>query len=353
MTAVNLPIVLLVDGSAADRQSIREQLARLYRIVEVSTIDSAAATLETSDRFDLLLTNYELPDGSGLKMLDIAMGYWPPIPVIFMIDEGAEVTAIQALRNGAADYTVKGATPDLRLKQIMANALARSQAEQAAQQRAREMAVLNEVLLKLNSKMEEEPVLDAIVQEVHALMGSDACSIFLVNEEAGSLILRASTRLPVHDVVWSAPLDNSISGRVIKQKKGEITQDVTKDPDWHSLNVDDLIPRPVSSMITVPLVAGEKAIGVLQAINKKLGPFLPSDLALMNSIAAVATAAIVRGRHYAQTQQALKKRAEQAAKIDKAVSALSDQINTLSNLSSEPLEAIREHIAQLVTLASG
>ncbi|MBN1318818.1 MAG: GAF domain-containing protein [Anaerolineales bacterium] len=352
MVAENNPRVLLVDGSYDGRCAIIEQLATQYQITEASSIHAASKILAESDHFDLLLTNHQLPDGDGLKLLDIALGYWPPVPVIFTIDEGGEAAAIKALQKGAADYTVKGSTPSLRLNQILANALARSQAEQSAQQRAREMALLNVVLMALNKKIEEEPVLDTIVQEVHALLGSDACSIFLVDKKNENLVLRASTRLPVHDKVWSVSLDDSISGRVIKNKMGEITHDVTRDPDWHSLNVDEMIPRPVASMLTVPLIAGGKAIGVLQAINKKIGPFLPSDLALMDSIAAIATAAIIRGRHYAQTQQALKRRAEQASEIERIVQAVQKQIDSVDALGASPLDSIRDHITQLIKLIS-
>ena len=55
-------------------------------------------------------------------------------------------------------------------------------------------------------------------------------------------------------------------------------------------------------MLTVPLLSGDRAIGVLQAINKQVGPFLPTDLALMESIAAIATAAIVRGHRHSELE---------------------------------------------------
>jgi len=303
------PLVLLVDGLATDRIAIREQIVQEYRVADAPTIEAAIQTLITSGEVNLLLTNHQLPDGSGLRMLDETQGYWPPIPVIFMIDPGGEGAAATALQRGAADYFVKGGTELLRLSRILANALARSRAEVAAQRRAREMGVLNVLLTALNREMDEEPVLDTVVHEVKALMGTDACSIFLMQAGSDQMILRASTRLPVRDMVWPVPASKSIAGRVFRERKGCLTRDVTLDPDWYPLDVGHLISTPVRSMLTVPLLTGNRAIGVLQAINKSVGPFLPSDLSLMEAIAAIATAAIVRGHQFAAMQSAL----EQAA----------------------------------------
>lgn len=308
MTEHNQPLVLLVDSSDAGTPLLSEELLSRFQVETVSSIAAASQVLESSV-INLLVTDHPLPDGTGLDMLGKALGYWPPIPVVFMIAEGDEKTAVTALQKGAADYITKGSTTALRLQQVLSNALARTQAEVLAQQRAREMGVLNVILTALNRELAERPVLDTIVQEVHALMSTDACSIFLLDESGQYLTFRASTRLPVDEETYRVPVDKSIAGRILRQKQGEITADVTKDPDWQHLDVDHLVPTPVKSMLTVPLVSGNEAIGVLQAINKSVDPFLPSDLALMNSIAAVATAAITRGRQYAELQEALKKAA--------------------------------------------
>ena len=305
MTDQSLPLILLVDDAEADRDAIRRPLSTQYRFLTVSSIETAIQVLESTKKVNLLLTNQQLPDGTGLQMLDAAAGYWPPIPVIIMVNPGNEAIAATAIKQGAADYVIKGETEALRLSQILSNALARATAELTSRQRAREMGALNVILVALNRELDEQHVLNAIVQEVQALMGSDACSIFLVDEDNDQMRLRASTRLPVDQRGWVIPIKKSIAGRVVGERQGCITHDVSRDPDWYSLDVNDLIPAPVRSMITVPMLIEDKAIGVLQVINKSVGPFLPTDLALMEAIAAVATAAITRGQQFAQIQTAL------------------------------------------------
>jgi CheY-like chemotaxis protein len=292
--------VLVVDRTEAGRGDLDAQLANRYRVVALTTVAAAREALAESGELQLVITAAHLADGSGLDVLDAALGRWPPIPVIYWVEPGEIAEAAVALKKGATDYLVRGRGDALRVSRVVANAIALAEAEAVARQRARELGVLNVILAALNRELAEEPVLDTIVQEVQALMGTDACTIILVDPDEDRMILRASTRLPVRDMVWPVPLSKSIAGRVVREKKGCITLDVTRDPDWHSLQVDDIVPTPVRSMLTVPLVAGEEAIGVLQAINKRIGQFLPEDLTLMESIAAVATAAILRGHQYEQ-----------------------------------------------------
>jgi CheY-like chemotaxis protein len=300
MNTRDRPTALVVDRTDADRGDLDAHLAERYHVVEAATVAAAREALAGSECPSLVLTAATLADGAGLDVLDAAMGCWPPVPVIYLVEPTAVGQAAVALKQGAIDYLVRGRADALRVTQVAANALALAGAELIARQRARELGVLNVILAALNRELDEEPVLDIIVHEVQALMSTDACSIILVDPDRDRLTLRASTRLPVRDTVWSVPLDQSIAGRVVRERQGCITLDVTQDPDWHSLQVDDLVSTPVRSMLTVPLLEGDEVIGVLQAINKQVGQFLPDDLTLMESIAAVATAAIVRGRQYAQ-----------------------------------------------------
>jgi CheY-like chemotaxis protein len=301
----------MVDRLDADRGELDAQLAERYPVVAVATVAMAREKLAGSEGLQVVSTAAELADGSGLDVLDAALGHWPPLPVIYLVAPDAAGDAAVALKKGATDYLIRGEDDPLRVGRVVANAVALAEAEVVARQRARELGVLNVILAALNRELAEEPVLDTIVQEVQALMGTDACSIFLVDPDRDRMTLRASTRLPVRDMVYPVPLSKSIAGRVVREKQGCITLDVTQDPDWHSLHVDDIVPTPVRSMLTVPLIAGDEAIGVLQAINKRIGQFLPEDLTLMQSIAAVATAAIVRGHQYEQLAAFVKGRGEE------------------------------------------
>ncbi|MCK5126168.1 MAG: response regulator [candidate division Zixibacteria bacterium] len=75
-----------------------------FKINVVNSI-SSAFTLLTSHHYHLILTDYCLPDGSGLDLIEWARG----VPVIVMTSQGDENTAVDALKRGAYDYLVKNA----------------------------------------------------------------------------------------------------------------------------------------------------------------------------------------------------------------------------------------------------
>lgn len=346
--------VLLVDSSEESRGFLREKLDPRVLVSAAASIRDAEEHLAAEGSPDIVLTSHRLADGSGLQVMGVVAGYWPPVPVVYMVEPGDEKEAAAALQQGAADFLVKGSTETLRLFQILTNVLARSRAELAAQQRAREMGVLNAILTALNQESDEQPVLDAVVQEVHALMGTDACSVIMIDEQADRMTVRASTRLPVRDMALPVPLGKSIAGRVVREKVGCITHDVNQDPDWHSLNVDHLIPTPVRSMLTVPLMSGDTPIGVLQAINKQVGPFLPTDLTLMDSIAAIATVAIVRGHRYSELESGLSGTAEAKASMLQAAEGLAAALEKQATSNPDAdLDPVLGMARQLVQLASG
>ncbi|MEN8098286.1 MAG: GAF domain-containing protein [Chloroflexota bacterium] len=291
-------VAVVAECSEEHRQTVRDMIGSAFHVVLIESLSELNSMLEDQLTIDVILTCQNLPDGSGLDVLALANSQYPPIPVIYMAQPNDIPGVTRALSKGASDYLLRDESDPLRLTQILKSAIIRSKAELVAAQRSRELGVLNVLLMALNVETEEEPVLDTIVRETQSLMGTDACSIILVDEDREQMHLRASTRLPMSPGAYPIPLDRSIAGKVVRQKKGCITHDVTRDPDWHTLHVDNLIETPVRSMLTVPLISGNMVLGVLQVINKRIGPFIASDQSLLGSIAAVASAAIMRGRMF-------------------------------------------------------
>ncbi|HMB69153.1 MAG TPA: response regulator, partial [bacterium] len=56
---------------------------------------------------DLLLTDLQLPDGSGLDLLQRGVGRDPRLPVIVMSAFGTIEIAVEAMKHGAYDFVPK------------------------------------------------------------------------------------------------------------------------------------------------------------------------------------------------------------------------------------------------------
>src|SRR5919107_2838537 len=75
-------------------------------IFRVQTRADFAAALE-SGGFDLILAEYSLPAFGGLSALKVAQEIRPEAPFVLVSGAVGEVTAIEALKSGAADYVLK------------------------------------------------------------------------------------------------------------------------------------------------------------------------------------------------------------------------------------------------------
>lgn len=84
---------LIADGVAAE-------------IVHVNSRAAYEAAL-IQNQFDLVLADYVLPAYDGMRALDLARARHPDIPFIFVTGQLGEETAIDTLKQGAADYVLK------------------------------------------------------------------------------------------------------------------------------------------------------------------------------------------------------------------------------------------------------
>ncbi|MET0240141.1 MAG: MHYT domain-containing protein [Sphingobium sp.] len=77
--------VLLVEDDDAVRMLVREVLEELgYRPSVATESDGAIALLEAGRRFDLLITDFGLPGRNGRQLAEIARGFIPDLPVLFI-----------------------------------------------------------------------------------------------------------------------------------------------------------------------------------------------------------------------------------------------------------------------------
>jgi two-component system, cell cycle response regulator len=99
--------LLIVEDDADQRQLIRETLEDRFGPGTVVSVDTISAAREKDPaQFDLILSDYNLPDGSGLNLLAWVRQQCKT-PVIIVTGENVGHIAIDAVRKGATDYVVK------------------------------------------------------------------------------------------------------------------------------------------------------------------------------------------------------------------------------------------------------
>ena len=100
-------MLLIVDDEKPTREGLRTALEDRYEVYLAEDAATAMNLLE-AEHFDVLLTDFRLPNEDGMKLMARAKSLPKPPVCILMTAYGSEELAVQAMRSGADDYLAKG-----------------------------------------------------------------------------------------------------------------------------------------------------------------------------------------------------------------------------------------------------
>ncbi|HWE96980.1 MAG TPA: diguanylate cyclase [Tepidisphaeraceae bacterium] len=99
--------LLIIEDDQDQRELIRETLEERFGAGTVVAVDSRRAALQQDlAAFDLILSDYNLPDANGIQLLEDIKALCGT-PVIMVTGENVGRIATEAIRLGATDYVVK------------------------------------------------------------------------------------------------------------------------------------------------------------------------------------------------------------------------------------------------------
>ena len=121
------PTVVIVD----DDLIFRDNLARLFHLLRQdcpcqvlqATDGVQAMRILESRPVDCLFLDYLMSGGTGLEWLPQIVARFPDVPVIIVTGMGSEQIALEAMKQGALDYLVKGQLSRETLQRAFLNAL--------------------------------------------------------------------------------------------------------------------------------------------------------------------------------------------------------------------------------------
>ncbi|MGO8700081.1 MAG: sigma-54-dependent transcriptional regulator [Limisphaerales bacterium] len=122
------PTLLIVDDEKPTRDGLRAALEEHYDVWVAEDAKAATALLEESN-FDVLLTDFRLPQEDGMKLIARAKSLANPPVCILMTAYGSEELAVEAMKQGADDYIAKGRLQIDELEMRIGRALRRRHLE--------------------------------------------------------------------------------------------------------------------------------------------------------------------------------------------------------------------------------
>lgn len=110
--------ILAIDDNAAFLADLKAALAGDTDLKIAADLPTAMKTLLQSS-VDLVLLDMNMPEVSGMEFLKVLRQRSPMLPIIMLTGESKPETIIEAMKNGASDYVIKGTEdfiPSLRLR---------------------------------------------------------------------------------------------------------------------------------------------------------------------------------------------------------------------------------------------
>ncbi|MDP8964557.1 MAG: ATP-binding protein [Cyanobacteriota bacterium] len=155
MNSVPLKI-LLVEDNPADADLLQEFLDESdetqWSLVHVERLKEALQVL-SEDEFDVILLDLSLPDKQGLSTVTQTHEAAPDLPILVLTGLNDRVIALEALRQGAQDYLVKGKIDSNLLVRAIHHAIERAQTLKKLRHSEEQLQRLNE---ELERRVEEQ-----------------------------------------------------------------------------------------------------------------------------------------------------------------------------------------------------
>ncbi len=165
--------VLLVEDNPVDARLIEAFLAKTKWVTfEVQKTAELATAIErtTQSRIDIILLDLNLTDSEGLETLYALQVQVPELPKVIITGDDSEEQALDALREGAQDYLVKG---NLNVNQLMRSihyAIERKEAEEELRLAKIEAETAGWYLHEANEKLTHEITERKRLEEEHKKM---------------------------------------------------------------------------------------------------------------------------------------------------------------------------------------
>jgi two-component system LytT family response regulator len=124
--------ILIVDDEPLARSALETIVKARNDVEAVETVGDAVAALDwlQEEPFDLLLIDIEMPEISGIEMIDTLMKRNVPVPAVIFVTAYSQ-HAVAAFEKHAVDYILKPFSEE-RIHEALNVAVRRNQAERAA-----------------------------------------------------------------------------------------------------------------------------------------------------------------------------------------------------------------------------
>jgi two-component system, sensor histidine kinase PdtaS len=215
-------------------------------------------------------------------------------------------------------------------------------------ERERHLRLLTETIAAVNSTLDLEEVLGLVAQKVADALEADACFVYLYDERANELVLRATHGTAVEEMTRRPKMrpGEGITGSAAAERRPiMIAAQADLDPRFKSFS--NLPEDQYESILAVPILARDRLAGALNVRTVQPREFTQDEVDLLVAIAAQVAQSLEHALLYAEAQRRVAE-LEALARISEAVSESLYLEESLEAIVKTTMEAVGATGAALV-----
>jgi signal transduction histidine kinase/DNA-binding NarL/FixJ family response regulator len=282
--------VLCVDGDSASFERTAARLEGKLSELTLHSASTAEAALEllSSEPIECVVCTDELPDGSGIDLLESVREEHGALPFVLAPHAGSERLAAEAVAAGVTGYVPSDASGDrsVEIADRVVEAVGRRVGSTVVEH-DRQLVALHEANAELIAATTREEVAEVAVEAMSDIHGLVASTVYLYDEAANVVEPVASTKAAL-ELSWDADEPptygpgESIVWRAFERGEPERVGNVPADPDVANPETT------IRSQLTVPI----DGYGVLVTGSHVPNAFGERDVTLGRILAGNVVAAL-------------------------------------------------------------
>ncbi|NDJ77724.1 MAG: GAF domain-containing protein [Chloroflexi bacterium] len=329
----------------------------------ISEIARSRQTIRTDD-----YVRESLMRDPNANLINPNLKAWMGVPLL--ADTGGGVLGVMVAATTEPGVTFTDDQQDLfwDIANLASSAIDKLQLFDKTEQRARQLSAINEISSRLASEMGNlNRLLQLITENAVEILGTEAGSLLLVDEESQDLEFRVVVGGGGRDLIGTRIAAGSgVVGATAQRGQSIIVNDPARDSRWigNVAPADEVEPVTIAgdngfegsradggivdggssddgsseggdaggfqtnALLSVPLMAQNRAIGVLQMVNKRDGSiFVQEDADLLETFAGQAAIAIENARLFDMTDQQLALRVQELDTMQRIDQELNRTLN--------------------------
>jgi len=153
------------------------------------------------------------------------------------------------------------------------------------------ISALFKISKAITSDLYLEDILRLVVTVTAETLGSNICSLMLIDEKTQELVIRATQSMSQeYNKKPSLKIGEGVAGRAAKENRPIVVRDVLKEKEYKHKDIAK--KEGLSSLLSVPLAVKNKVIGVINCYTSRPHDFTETEIEILTTIANQAAVAI-------------------------------------------------------------